>query len=106
MFCNSRFNSPTENMLVRIQNTMVGAINKNIALSEYVIVVFDDDLITFLNYNNTGVARLLGDWLTWIVNEIESAVKQCFDQLPAKAKHQIPCIYGVLAPLHTNFGTR
>ena len=38
MFCNSRFNSPTQNMLVRIQNTVAAAINNNTSLPRYICV--------------------------------------------------------------------
>ena len=107
MQCNSRFNSSTENMLVRIQNTLAGAVNKSIALPKYIIVILDDDLITYLDYKGVGVGELLGEWLRWLMTEIEVIIKARKDQLPVKVKRDMePCIYWCISPTHVNFSAQ
>ena len=102
MFCNSRFNSPTQNMLVRIQNTFVSAINKAANLPKYIILIFDNDLIEYMNYLDSGMAQLLGVWVNWLISEFAAAVEKRNDQLPVRAK-LMPCIYWCLLPGHVNF---
>ena len=104
MFCNSRYNSPTQNMLVRIQNTVANAINKHIALSRYFLVILDDDLITYLDFKGPGVAELLRKWVSWLIDQMTSAVAERKKQLPIKSKREAePCIYWCLVPTHKNF---
>ena len=103
-FCNSRFNSATANMLVRLQNTFASAMNKNPLLPKYVLVVLDDDLITYMNYKGTGVAVLLGEWVTWLVKTFQELIKKRKEQLPNKSKKEnMPCMYWCAAPTHVNF---
>ena len=66
-FVNSRFSSSNTNMLSRIQNTFAAALNqmKKMNLPRYVVIVLDDDLITFLNFKDEGAATLLGTWVKW-----------------------------------------
>ena len=74
-YCNSRYNSANQNMLARIQNTLIAAISKNNHMPDYIVVVLDDDLITFLDYKSTaGLAEMLGKWVEWIILEISQVV--------------------------------
>ena len=50
--------------------------NKNNALPKYVLIVLDDDLITFLDFKETGVATLLGTWVQWLVSEFNTLVEK------------------------------
>ena len=107
MFCNSRFNSATTNILTRIQNTVASAINNHISLPKYMLLILDDDLITYLDYKGSGVSELLGKWLSWLIQQIEKLVSARLNQLPPKAKQEYePCIYWCLAPLHMNFSAQ
>ena len=100
--CNSRYSSPNTNILSRIQNAVASAINKRERLPEFMVVVLDDDLITFLDYKDTSSASLLGPWIEWLMNAINSLIRNRMDQLPEKAKIA-PFIYWAGAPLHKNF---
>ena len=107
MFCNSCFISSMKNMLTRIQNTMVGAINKHISLPKYLLVVLDDDIITYLDYKGVGASELLDNWIQWIMSELESLIQKRKDQLPLKAKKEgHPFIYWSMAPTHKNFSSQ
>ena len=104
-FRGSRFSSNVENMLVRIQNTFASSLNKCKYLPKYMVVVPDDDLITYLGCKNEdGIATLLGRWMEWLVDEIQELIKKKKSLLPAKAcRDSYPFIYWVAAPLHHYF---
>ena len=87
-FFNSRYSSTNTNMLSRLQTTMATAINKckDHLLPKYIIVVLDDDLISFLDFKHDGAATLLGSWIDWIATEFQSLIDQKKSFLPAK-KH-------------------
>ena len=46
-YCNSKFNSPEKNMLIRLKITLAKAIEKRIKLPCFLVVVLDNDLISF-----------------------------------------------------------
>ena len=53
------------NMLARLQNSFAAGLNqtkKEALLPRYIIIVLDDDLITFLDYSKEGTTTLLGTW--------------------------------------------
>ena len=104
--CNSRWSSANENMLIRIRNSVVAGLNQQKTggfLPKYVVIVLDDDLITFLDYKKDGVATLLGSWVEWLVKEIKVAFTKRIDQLPKKSKKSLPFFYWVTAPTHSYF---
>ena len=104
MYCNSRFNSATGNMLVRIQNTFAAAVNKNVSLPKYNLIVLDDDLITYMDFKGASVTELLGKWIKWLIKEFDLIIQTRKEQLPIKAKKSTePCTYWCLAPTHRNF---
>ena len=105
MFCNSCFNSPTQNMLVCLQNTFVSTVNKHDNLPQYMMVILDSDLIDYLGFEEAGMAQLLRDWVDWLVKEFSAALSTRVEQLPAKAKI-LPCVYWVLLLVHINFSDR
>ena len=104
--CNSRFSSTNTNMLARIQNVLVSALNgsKHGIFPKYIVVVLDDDIISFLDCKTSdGVATLYRIWLKWLVDQIESVIKARCDQVPPKSKKITPFIYWVTAPVHAYF---
>ena len=78
-YCNSKFSSPNENMLGRLENCFTAALNqtkKNAIQPDYVLVILDDDLISFLGLNScNGLAILLGTWVQWIAESYADAIK-------------------------------
>ena len=104
-FCNSRFSTPNENMLVRIHNAMTSALNgspKAARLPNYVIIVLDDDLITYLDFKESGVATLLGTWIEWLAKQFNTLVSSRGEQLPEKCNKKV-FFYWVSAPTHSCF---
>ena len=104
-FCNSKYASPQENMLGRIQNAVASSLNaspKSSRLPQYIIMVLDDDLITYLDCNHAGVTTLLGTWIQWIVDEINMLLEARIKQLPDRCNKQV-FVYWVSAPMHSDF---
>ena len=101
----SCFSSSNENMLSRLQNSLALAVSqvKTGLLPKYIIVLLDDDLISFLNFKKEGVATLLGSWVEWLVQEFNTIIEDRLNQVPEKCKKVIPFFYWVTAPTHSYF---
>ena len=73
-FCNSKYSSNNTNLLSRLQNTLVSALNEQFILPEYIIVILDDDIIEFLEYKKYGVSTMYWTWLEWLLAEFHTAI--------------------------------
>ena len=106
-FCNSRFSSSNTNMIARLQNTLATGFNKSKdkVLPSYIVVVLDDDLITYLDFKHEGAATLLGTWVEWLVAAFAELLESRLQQLTDKSKDQKQPVffYWVTAPLHHQF---
>ena len=94
VFCNSRFASPNTNMIAHLQNMLTAGLNqiKDGILPKYVLVVLDDDLITYLNFKNDSATTLLGMWVEWIAKEFNVLLEKCKSQIPPR------CCRGIVMP--------
>ena len=101
--CNSRYSSNNTNLLSRFVNSVISLINANGALPAFLVVVLDNDIVEFLNYNNTGVSALTGKWLEYIVQEVDKALRARRKQLPPKLQSQLTQCYWVDCMQHKNF---
>ena len=92
------------NMLARIQNAVANGLNSKTCktghVPNYMVVVLDDDLISYLDHK--GVATLFGNWVEWLVHEIDSLLQKRYAQLPGKCKTKA-FLYWVTAPTHHYF---
>ena len=109
VFCNSRYSSTQQNILARLQNTMVSAINStNKAdgglLPKYFLVVLDNNFIAYLDYTRDGLATLLGNLVSWIAKEFDVLIRRHLKDLPQKSSRGLdPFFYWVTAPIHSYF---
>ena len=91
-------------MLSRILNSFVAAINKKIYLPDYLIIVLDDDLIEFLQYQKIGVSTLYDNWLEFIAGNVTQALDIRCKQLPlAVVGKDSTQVYWVEPAPHYNF---
>ena len=105
-FCSSRFSDCNPNMLSRITNSMISALNNKVYLPVYLIIVLEDDLITFLDYCKFGVSGLFGMWLEYIAANIVQFLDTRCQQLPVSAiPRELTQIYWVEPINHNNFST-
>ena len=101
--CKSRFSSKNTNMLSRIQNAGAEAINKNITLPKYMVIILDNDLINYLNYSNLGISLMYGSWIEWLAKTLNEMIIERKRQLPRKAViPDEPFIYWAMLPYHKN----
>ena len=63
IWCNSKFNCKTDNMILGIYNTVASALNNNDFLPKYILIVLDDDLITYLRFQGPGFTQIMGSWM-------------------------------------------
>ena len=103
-YCNSRFSSTVKNMMVRLQNTFAAALNKNEHMPKYVLIILDEDIISFINCDSVKIGSILGSLLSWLVAQIKDLIKHKCNVLLKKAKRSNePCVYFCAAPTHVNF---
>ena len=104
LHCNNRFNSPTQNLLVRLQNSFARGVNKNESLPKDIVIILDDNVISFLHCHASGVAVIFGQILEWLMKELQTLLEDRRKLLPSCAKKDgEPCIYWCNAPLHSKF---
>ena len=84
-FCSSRFNDKNTNMLSRLQNTFALAVDKSERQPEYILVILDDDLISYLDFKGLGFASMISPWCEWLVQTIGQMIAKRADLLSKKA---------------------
>ena len=91
-FVNSKFSSSNGNMLARLQNTFASALNqsKKSMLPKYVVIVLDNDLITYLNFNKEGAATLMVLGLNGWLSNLKSCLLQGFLNYLQKPRNLSP----------------
>ena len=93
------------NVIGRIFNNIVCAINKDIILPKIIVLVMEDDLIKSSNHYTDGISTLLGQQCEWLANEIHRTISGYKEKLPTKArKFRYPHILWIGAVHHTDFG--
>ena len=103
-FCNSRYNSNDANVLTRICNTFIQALNEHAKLPKFLVIMLDADLIKYITFNGMGVSTIYGEWISWLLKELKSAIDTTKSQLPVKAKRDnYPVLYWVNAAIHPFF---
>ena len=101
--CNSKFNSADGNLLSRLCNIVVTALNTKPKIPKYCLIILDEDLMKYLDFCEVRVATMYGEWVDWIVKEIHSLFVDKKAKLPKKAvKDDYPFIYWVALPNHRN----
>ena len=103
-FCSSRHCDTNNNALSRIINSVVYALNKNVKLPKYLIMVLEDDLISYLNYTDYGISGFYGSWVEFLAKQINDMIHTWYQALPKKAKKvDEPFIYWLALPTHILF---
>ena len=83
-------------MLARLQNTLVSGFNKTKGgiLPKYILIVLDDDLITYLDFKwGDGAATLFGSWIEWLVQEFETVMSDRLEKMDNKYKKMDMFLY-------------
>ena len=89
------------NILNRLRNILVEAINKEITFPKAIMYVFEEDILDEMNHFKPGVSLLSGRCLEWLGNQIHRIVITHKERLPSKArKFKYPTIFWVSLPNH------
>ena len=62
------------NMISRVRNALVEAINKFVIFPKVILIVLEDDLIHAANHYTDGISQLLGSITEWLANELHHLV--------------------------------
>ena len=103
-FCSSKYSERNSNTLSRIVNSFMQALNSKFHLPQYIVVLLDDDLIEQLQYRKIGAASLLGPWIEYLADLINSSLQTRREQLLPKARLPDKTqVYWVELVNHENF---
>ena len=106
-FCNTRLNSNNRNVVSRILNTFISAINEVGVFPKFIVFVLDDELITAIDYDGYGVSTMFGSLLEWLIKKVNATIDKLKKKLPAKLiKEDFPQIYWSPALMHKRFGDK
>ena len=88
--------SEMKDVLARLVNSFVKALNENVYLPRLVVVIPEDDLLHFIDHFCSGISLISSVAINWIVNQMERAVEAIKDYL------QRQCL-GAIAPNEPKF---
>ena len=92
------------NMLSRIRNTVVTALNENSTTPKILVFCLENDLMRFIAHENFGLTIETGMLLQWLITEVNRVILSRLDQLPKKAKRPgQPHVIWMALPLHSEF---
>ena len=78
-------NNQMGNILNRIRNLVVEAINAEVLLPKAIVIVLNDDMLDALDHYQTGISISIGRMVEWEVNEIHSIVAKHKENLPSRS---------------------
>ena len=109
VFCKSRQSCKEKNLLCRLKQSVVDAINARMKLPSVMLLIIDTDVIESLLVDGKASddsAGLYGNHLKWLAAKIEESIALRYKQLPSKAKKDIseePVIYWTAIPNHARY---
>ena len=103
--CDSKYSNKNTNILSRIQNTVAKAINEQVKLPQIMLFVLHRDIINSTKKEDVeGCTALMGEWMEWLMEEINGMVERRLSQLPDKAiNDKEPTIYWATIPQSRHF---
>ena len=73
---------PQKNMMARIVNSLIEALNENKAnLPCFVLVMLNADIMKYIDFYTYGVSRITGKCLSWMINTMEKIINAHKDEL-------------------------
>ena len=98
---NSLVNS---NVIGRVRNQIVKAINLQVTFPKAIIIVLDCDLLKVANHYTDGFTAIIDEMLAWLSVEIHRIILAHKEKLPTKArKYKYPHVFWVAPVHHNNF---
>ena len=102
-YCQGKTKAINNNVLSRLRNALVMAINKEMLLPKAILVVLENDILNAANHYNLGISLLCGKLLEWLANQFHRIITLHKERLPSKCrKFKYPGILWVTEPKHLN----
>ena len=90
-----------DNIIGRLCNAIVNAINKEVLLPKAIILIFENDLLNAVDHYNPRISILCGRLTEWLANNVHKDITSYKEKLPSKSrKFKYPEILWVPLPLH------
>ena len=84
-FSSSNYSSHNKNVLGRLINTLVNAVNENNTLPKLIVIIVDDDIVRNMRHTN---ARQIHRVTSWLLTQYEHSILAYKDFLLTRAKKQ------------------
>ena len=98
----SKSNNP--NLLARLRNSLVHAINKCNQLPKLIVIVLEDDIIRSMNLDELSMTAVFGRLIKWLANEYRKIIDTIKDLIPTNAKQEgFPKFIWVNPTRHINY---
>ena len=92
------------NVIRRIKNNFIEAINKNLLLPKIVIIVLEEDLLKAINHYKVGASLAIEPCVHWLMSELHELSTKYKTKLPTKArKFRYPQFLWISAVFHDGF---
>ena len=105
-FCNGSLSKDLKNrnVISRVRNNLVEAINLQTILPKYLIIVLENDLIKAANHYTDGFTDIMNSWISWLANKFHRIISAHKEKLPTKArKFKYPHIFWIPAVHHMSY---
>ena len=88
VFCNGSLNKSmiNRNVIGRVRNCLVEAINEHVLLPKFIIVILEDDLIRAVHHYSDGISNILSTLTKWMASEFHKLLSAHKESLPTKAR--------------------
>ena len=75
-----------KNILSRVRNVLIKAINCEILLPKVIVVIMNNDLMDAIEHYKPGISYVLGRTLEWLINEFHKIITSHKENLPTKCR--------------------
>ena len=89
------------NIISKLINLFIEAINEQTLLPKAIIVIIDDDIMDELDHYKNGISLAIGRIIEYLAESLHSIINSHKEALPTKAwKFKFPAILWCLIPQH------
>ena len=93
-----------DNPISRIHNALAKTMMDSASIPKMIVVILEDDLINYINYDDYGVTALYGRILDTLSRDLSAAVNKFREFLPQRAKKDAwPQFVWILPSTHNNY---
>ena len=74
------------NILSRMRNSLIRAINDQVLLPKFILIILDDDITDAIDHYKPGISYGIGRMLEWLINEFHRIVTNHKENMPTRAR--------------------